>query len=233
MPDQDLNDPDNRIDGMLHHNHDSAIMTERGTAVTAHAPLTIKQVSAVMADLEVVHNLAVVTRDEAGPRVARRTQKSCPVCKEVKLAAAFYTRKCGRLSTWCRVCNVEKNRTVYKASLAASAKRRRVNNLEKFKAKDRDYTLVSRYGISREIYDNLLEKQDGKCALCGTDTCNGRGEWHVDHDHSNGSIRGLLCASCNIRLGVYESLKALIGLDKIQSYLSRQTGFVIRKRKAA
>lgn len=57
----------------------------------------------------------------------------------------------------------------------------------------------------------LTEEQDGKCAICGTVTPS---SLHLDHCHVNGTIRGLLCASCNIGLGHFkddpERLKAAI-----------------------
>jgi hypothetical protein len=67
-------------------------------------------------------------------------------------------------------------------------------------------------------YDLLLESQDNRCAICGTtDFGNTRG--HIDHDHSTGKIRGILCSNCNNGLGRFkdniEHLKnAIIYLKK-------------------
>lgn len=57
------------------------------------------------------------------------------------------------------------------------------------------------YGVTPEQYAALLAKQDNRCAICKTDTPNGQGGWHVDHDHTTGAVRGLLCNSCNLMLG--------------------------------
>lgn len=49
----------------------------------------------------------------------------------------------------------------------------------------------------------LLEIQGNRCAVCGTSEPKQRrnGCWAVDHDHSTGRIRGVLCTGCNFMLG--------------------------------
>lgn len=57
------------------------------------------------------------------------------------------------------------------------------------------------YGITLDEHEALLAKQNGKCAICRTDDP-GRGKrWNVDHCHTSGEIRGLLCVGCNFLLG--------------------------------
>lgn len=65
-------------------------------------------------------------------------------------------------------------------------------------------------GLSREAYDALLERQDGKCAICGSDP-NGQGRLHIDHDHNTGRARGLLCSNCNPGLGYFKDDPELLG----------------------
>lgn len=58
------------------------------------------------------------------------------------------------------------------------------------------------YGISLDDYDQMLARQQGRCAICPADKPGGRGpHWHVDHCHETGRVRGLLCARCNAMLG--------------------------------
>lgn len=60
------------------------------------------------------------------------------------------------------------------------------------------------YGISLADYDELLEAQGNRCAICGmTPEENGQ-RLLVDHDHETGEIRGLLCYSCNVGLGHFK-----------------------------
>jgi hypothetical protein len=58
-------------------------------------------------------------------------------------------------------------------------------------------------------YVELLKFQHGKCAVCDSDGP----EFHVDHDHKTGVVRGILCRSCNVTLGhVKDSIDRLEGL---------------------
>lgn len=69
----------------------------------------------------------------------------------------------------------------------------------------RGYRMKNKYGITLEQYNEMLERQNGVCAICEQDeTRTARGiirSLAVDHDHETGEVRGLLCASCNQILG--------------------------------
>lgn len=72
---------------------------------------------------------------------------------------------------------------------------------KKFLDENPDYRrihLYSTYGITLEEFNELLDKQDGVCAICKLKT---DGHWHVDHDHQTEKVRGVLCFSCNTSLG--------------------------------
>jgi len=89
---------------------------------------------------------------------------------------------------------------------------------------DEEYALIHNYGINKKQYNTLLQKQNGVCAICGkvhnhlSKTGKPR-RLFVDHDHNTNEIRGLLCHSCNVALGLFkdstESLaKAILYLQK-------------------
>lgn len=63
------------------------------------------------------------------------------------------------------------------------------------------------YGISSFEYDEMLKRQSGGCAICGS-TAPGastkRKRFDVDHSHATGKVRGLLCQSCNLGLGKFK-----------------------------
>jgi hypothetical protein len=57
------------------------------------------------------------------------------------------------------------------------------------------------YGISSGDYDRLLIEQNYSCWICKIHEDDYKENLHVDHDHSTGEVRGLLCAACNLLLG--------------------------------
>lgn len=72
------------------------------------------------------------------------------------------------------------------------------------------------YGI-RDV-DPILFNQNHKCPLCD---CDINESSHVDHDHDTGIVRGMLCPTCNVRLGVYEGfLKNPLWVLKARVYLA-------------
>ncbi len=64
--------------------------------------------------------------------------------------------------------------------------------------KGAEYNRKHRLGVSGEQYAEMVAVQDGKCAICGC-----VGNLHVDHNHSTGEIRSLLCGPCNRGLGLF------------------------------
>lgn len=69
------------------------------------------------------------------------------------------------------------------------------------RATSRIYRLRVRYNLTEEGYRRLQEQQGGVCFICAKACSSGR-KLAVDHDHSTGKVRGLLCRRCNQMLGV-------------------------------
>jgi Autographiviridae endonuclease VII len=65
-----------------------------------------------------------------------------------------------------------------------------------WKLRRRNSALKRKYGITDAVYNEMYAAQDGKCAICGSGPGDGR-PFHVDHEHSTGKIRKLLCRKCN------------------------------------
>jgi hypothetical protein len=60
--------------------------------------------------------------------------------------------------------------------------------------------LRAKYRLTVDAFNALWAKQSGKCGVCQEPLRPGR-TTHVDHDHNNGAVRGLLCGPCNWMLG--------------------------------
>lgn len=84
---------------------------------------------------------------------------------------------------------------------------------------------LRKYGLNEATYREMLKKQGGGCAICGSKgeatkvTVDHEFLLHIDHCHTTGAVRGLLCRKCNTALGWLESSPNLI--ERIQEYVSR------------
>lgn len=58
---------------------------------------------------------------------------------------------------------------------------------------------LAQYGLSLEKYQDLVQKQENRCKICGVVQ-----DLVVDHNHETGQFRGLLCISCNAGLGFFK-----------------------------
>lgn len=142
----------------------------------------------------------------------------CHVEKSIEEFAKHPTGAGGRRAT-CRTCNTlahkawraknpEKDRAIARRYNAKHAPQMR-NYCRKYRAVKadaiRDNELFRKYGITLEQYDAMFEIQGGVCAICGkpeTAELNGVPKrLAVDHDHTTGLARGLLCGHCNVGLG--------------------------------
>ncbi len=61
------------------------------------------------------------------------------------------------------------------------------------------------YNITEADYFRMEEEQNFKCKICKTDDPKHMGKWNVDHNHTTGKVRGLLCWDCNKKLGMIEN----------------------------
>lgn len=135
-----------------------------------------------------------------------------------------------------------------KDALAEKQKRYREKNKDKLREKSREYYrknkievrakqkearrkhTLKKYDLSEEQYNVLLENQNYLCAICGrpeVKVCS-KGNIKslaVDHCHTTGIVRGLLCSNCNVGLGNFEDnnlylSSAISYLEKYKSGIS-------------
>lgn len=130
--------------------------------------------------------------------------KHCLKCKTEKPLAEFHvdrSRKDGR-QPWCKGCH-----SIWRAaSRAANPERQRANsrrhylaNKERHQANGRAAHLLRKYRLTVKEYDATLSSQGGVCAICKKPP--GDRRFPVDHCHSSGVVRGILCDRCNRLIG--------------------------------
>jgi len=137
--------------------------------------------------------------------------KICTKCGQEKSLEDFHqdkSHKDGRCLR-CKIC-----RARYHKQWWQKVKGR----YQKSKRQWREHHLKVNYGITIEQYKAMISAQNNTCKICGNKEVRiSRGKitkLGVDHNHRTGRIRGLLCASCNSKLGWYEKNK-----KQILSYL--------------
>lgn len=128
--------------------------------------------------------------------------KTCKRCNIEKNLSDFFTnikRKDG-VSTYCKPCQLEYQRLRYHAP--ESYERNKMDRniyLKNRKDSTRKWYLKTTYGLTPEEYQALYDKTDGKCYICLEEKDY---YLHVDHNHSTGKVRGLLCNHCNRGIGM-------------------------------
>jgi|LakMenEpi03Aug12_release.lakeMendotaPanAssembly.Ray.scaffolds.fasta_scaffold1906241_1 hypothetical protein len=88
----------------------------------------------------------------------------------------------------------------------------------------RHHSLVKKYNLTLEEFYIYWQAFRGQCGICGKDMKHPehrKGQSldvvAVDHDHTTGKVRGLLCNACNKGLGFFKDSKEL--LDKAIKWL--------------
>ena len=105
----------------------------------------------------------------------------------------------------CRQCmeitkpNCKKQSKEY---MASAQRRYRLRNPEKIKRLYR-VTNLKEFGLTIEDYDQMLLKQGEVCKICEKQCSSGK-RLAVDHCHTTGKVRGLLCSRCNQGLGHFQ-----------------------------
>lgn len=150
--------------------------------------------------------------------------KECTHCHKTFPADLenFHRAKLGKLGlvSWCKGCVSEYARKwrlgVPKEKLQAANKRNsdwRKAHPDVAHLNSRRYHLKKK-GITPAIFDARMLGQGGRCACCGDVA-----KLVVDHDHSTGDFRGLICNHCNMGLGQFKD--SVARLQSAVEYLNK------------
>lgn len=139
--------------------------------------------------------------------------KRCAHCKVIKFTDEFNPRGGGYFVAYCRDC--EKAR--YQENVGAIREIRR------------EYRL----GVPPGTYEYLIAQFGAECSMCGTKKQTGTGaesnQFCIDHDHETDVVRGLLCNTCNVGIGMLQHSSKI--LQSGINYLKRP-GFTIEQLRS-
>lgn len=155
--------------------------------------------------------------------------KHCTKCGSDKLLTEFYrrSRSPDGLQSWCKEClrsycdaveetpegrltrkqinkRHRQRNPLFREQDATRARERRKSPI--YKAKQRVQDIRKLYGLSEAAYNVLHTRQGGQCAICGEEPK----QLHVDHNHTTGTVRGLLCSGCNTGIGQLRESERLL-----------------------
>ena len=100
----------------------------------------------------------------------------CKVCKIDKPQEEYYFHSANRLRNDCKACVGKRHKE-------------------------------QKFNLDHKSYLELLTEQEGRCGICAIhvdDYSTRYKNLHVDHCHTTGKIRGLLCHRCNTGLGLFK-----------------------------
>jgi hypothetical protein len=141
----------------------------------------------------------------------------CIRCEHVLPVSKFWSQRSGKPNNVCKSCT------------AKTAKVWKSKNPERIRAYSRNWyrrnpialhrhKLMYRYGISLEEFDEKLKQQKFCCAICKEKEKKHQ-HLSVDHDHTTGINRGLLCDRCNRSLGGFRD--SVLFLSSAIEYLKK------------
>lgn len=128
-----------------------------------------------------------------GPKPAGRGRKYCEKCIPERIA-----ERAKRMQGYRRAYH-QRRRT---ADPEYIKQRNAKIPLSRKRTYYRRHMLAREYGLTLERFEEMLDQQNGACAICRGRFGDDR-QPHVDHDHSSGEVRGLLCTNCNKALGLF------------------------------
>lgn len=159
---------------------------------------------------------------------ARLCSKSCRSQYSIRIASQ---RARDRFAAWtervCITCGVNKPKADYLYGNAYRKKCRVCRQNEQTPETKRRYHLQDKFGITLEEWLAIYDAQNGACAICTKKLPpresvfesqkrlgkrNTKNDWHTDHCHHTGKVRGILCGGCNRAIGQFDDTPSKLRL---------------------
>ncbi len=142
--------------------------------------------------------------------------KQCNKCLETKAFTEFFKDKNNKTDGYYSICKPCKQTGSMKWR---EANREQYNeNQRKHHKKHALRNRLYRYDITPEQYNQMLQNQNGVCALCSNPPTAKRA-LATDHDHTTKEVRGLLCYKCNRDMATVDNKEHL---TKLLSYRDKK-----------
>lgn len=116
----------------------------------------------------------------------KSVEKPCAKCERIRPLTEFHsnTQQATGRHSYCVECIQERNRI------------HGVTYRERY--------VYSKFKLAPDLYRELYEKQNHCCAICKKPEDYGSKRLAVDHCHTTGVVRGLLCMGCNTAIGMMQ-----------------------------
>lgn len=140
--------------------------------------------------------------------------KTCTSCKQTLSLSEFSIRNdTKKPRSWCKKC-------ASKISIQAQRNKRMENPTEfrAHKAAIARRKVLRKFNLSEQDLEDMGDIQNWDCAICGSIIID---KPYIDHDHSTGKVRELLCLHCNVGLGHFRDSIAI--LEKAVKYLEKHS----------
>lgn len=118
--------------------------------------------------------------------------KKCTTCAEEKPRDAFYKKSSGSmgLASRCKACVSDYGKKQYARPEVVEQKRWQ--------------WVQKQYGLTKAAFTAMWEASGGCCTICSTPLRITHAGYAIDHNHTTGEVRGLLCSTCNAGLGQFK-----------------------------
>jgi hypothetical protein len=131
--------------------------------------------------------------------------KTCSHCEEELPLDSFKKNKDGKLGrhSICKICCSNRDKMRYANGDTYAVRLKKL------------------YGLSVSEYEEMYNEAGGCCQVCGVKESELNRRLAVDHCHSTGKVRGLLCGKCNTALGQLDD--DLNRISSLYSYLKERS----------